>query len=298
MTGTLYILQARPAAIVALDVDSGDIKTVRGDLYGVPDGIQVVAADDAIYWTSMGKPPLSGEEFPGDDGSVERCSIGGTDYATLIGDGAIVTPKQVRLHRPTDRLYFCDREGMALWSCRTDGSDLRNLLRTGDWPEQTGEILRHCVGIALDDLGGYIYWTQKGPADGGRGRIFRAPIDFQAGPAPLHDRDVELLLDHLPEPIDLEIDFDRRKLYWTDRGDPSVAGNSLNCADIGVDGLSNHVVLATGLQEAIGLALDTAGQRIFVSDLGGTIHSFSLVDGTFAVVHQFGNPLTGIAFSQ
>ena len=298
MTSTLYILQARPAAILALDVDSGDMRTVRGDLYGVPDGIQVVGADDAIYWTSMGKPPSSGEEFVGVDGSVERCSIEGTEHATLIGGGAIVTPKQVQLHRPTDRLYFCDREGMALWSCRTDGSDLRNLLRTGDWPEQTDEVIRHCVGIALDDLGGYIYWTQKGPADGGRGRIFRAGIDFQSGPERIKESDVELLLDHLPEPIDLEIDLANGKLYWTDRGDPSVGGNSLNRADIGAAGLSNHVVLATGLQEGIGLALDSAGQRIFVSDLGGTIRSFSLVDETLNVVHRLGNPLTGIALSQ
>lgn len=71
----------------------------------------------------------------------------------------------------------------------------------------------------------------------------------------------------------------------------------MNCADLGDAGLSNHVVLATGLQEGIGLALDPDGRRIFTSDLGGSIRAYSLADQTFSVVHPFGKPLTGIAFS-
>ncbi|WP_298280876.1 MULTISPECIES: 3-hydroxyacyl-CoA dehydrogenase [Alphaproteobacteria] len=298
MLGKLYILQAQPAVILSLDLDTGDVQTVLDGIYGVPDGIQIDAASEAIFWTSMGKPPASGEEFLADDGTVERCGIGGSGHTTLIGNGAIVTPKQLQLHRPTNTLYWCDREGMALMSSRTDGGNLRTILRTGEWPDQASEILRHCVGIALDDQNGYIYWTQKGPADGNRRRIFRVSVDFESGVMSSGNDGVELLLDGLPEPIDLEIDLDRGKLYWTDRGDPSAQGNSLNCANVSATGLSDHVVLATGLQEGIGLALDDAGQRIFVSDLGGTIRMFSMADETFAVVHRFGKPLTGIAFSK
>ena len=35
-----------------------------------------------------------------------------------------------------------------------------------------------------------------------------------------HRRDVEILIDNLPEPIDLDLDLRTRTMYWTDRGDP------------------------------------------------------------------------------
>lgn len=296
MSGKLYLLQAHPAAILAFDLATGSVQTVVGGLVGVPDGIQLDAAGRSIFWTSMGGMPVSGEDFLAADGSIERCDRDGTNHRTLLGAGAIVTPKQLQLHEPTDTLYWCDREGMALMCCRTDGSGHRILLRTGEWPEQAGDVMRHCVGIALDDRDGYLYWTQKGPPDGNRGRIFRIALDIVGGTVDGPSGAAKLLLDNLPEPIDLDIDYDRRQLYWTDRGHPKVNGNSLNRADMGPSGLINHKVLATGLNEGIGLALDWAGQRVFVSDLGGFLRVLSIPDGSFSIVHRFEGPLTGIAF--
>lgn len=209
----------------------------------------------------------------------------------------MVTPKQLQFHEPTGMLYWCDREGMAVMCCRTDGSGHRVLLRTGVWPDQAGDVMRHCVGIALDDRDGYLYWTQKGPPDGNRGRILRIALDIEGGSAAGPRGAAELLLDNLPEPIDLEIDPDRRQIYWTDRGHPAIHGNTLNRADIGPSGLVAHQVLATGLKEGIGLVLDRVGERVFVSDLGGFLRVFSIRDGFLSVVHRFDGPLTGIAYA-
>jgi len=67
-----------------------------------------------------------------------------------------------------------------------------------------------CVGITVDPIRGQMYWTQKGADDSERGRIFRASIDMPRGQTAANRLDVELLFDGLPEPIDLELDLERR----------------------------------------------------------------------------------------
>lgn len=296
MAGTLYILQAHPAAILALDTASGVVTTVFDAPGGVPDGIQVDGPGKAIYWTNMGAWPASGEDFFDADGSIERCDLDGTHHRVLVGDGAIVTPKQLQCDAAGGHLYWCDREGMAILRSGLDGSGLTALLRTGEWPGEAAEVLRHCVGIAIDTRGGHLYWTQKGPPDGGLGRIFRMGLDMPAG-ATAEDRpDVELLIDHLPEPIDLEIDHAAGRLFWTDRGNPDVQGNSVNCATLSPAGLVDHRVLASGLKEGIGLALDLGERRAFIGDLSGAIRVLPMDGGALTTVHECGAPITGLAF--
>ncbi|WP_028632814.1 hypothetical protein [Pseudomonas parafulva] len=293
----LYILQAHPAVIIALDVNTGESWRLLEVPRGTPDGIQVDLVSKTVYWTNMGEMPETGENFIHADGSIESCSLAGDDHRVLVGGGSIVTPKQIQLDAAYGVLYWCDREGMAIFCCNTDGSGLTMLHQTGAWPGDRDDVMRHCVGIALDLQNRYIYWTQKGPPDGGQGRIFRMALT-PPGVMPLaHRPNVELLLDHLPEPIDLEIDHESQRLYWTDRGLPEQGGNSLNCADISVDGLSNHRVLATGLAEAIGLALDLKGHRAFVSDLSGAVRGVSLEGGVFTTLYTCPGPVTGIAFA-
>jgi hypothetical protein len=87
------------------------------------------------------------------------------------------------------------------------------------------------VGITIDPKRGKIYWTQKGPDNGNKGRIFRANVEIPKGENAANRSDIEVLFDHLPEPIDLELDLENRVLYWTDRGDPP-RGNSVSRASI------------------------------------------------------------------
>ncbi|MGO4449837.1 3-hydroxyacyl-CoA dehydrogenase [Phyllobacterium sp. TAF24] len=291
----LYILQAQPPMIISLDPDRGVAEQVISNLAGIPDGIQVDGPGKIIYWTNMGVRPKIGEDFINRDGSIECCSLDGQKHAVLVSAGTIVTPKQLQLDTTNGLLYWCDREGMAVMRCRVDGSELKLLLRTGNWPEDTHDILRHCVGIALDMQNRHIYWTQKGPPDAGRGRIFRMGIDLPLGATAETRADVELLLDALPEPIDIEIDHDRHQLYWTDRGDLE-GGNSLNRANITPEGLMNHQVLATGLLEGIGLALDLERRRVFLSDLSGAIRVLAMDGGNMATIHQSAGATTGLAY--
>src|SRR5260221_11413124 len=134
-----------------------------------------------------------------------------------------------------------------------------------------------CVGITVDPQGGKIYWTQKGTEKGGVGRIFRANIEIPVGQTATNRTDIEVFFDGLPEPIDLELDPEKRVLYWTDRGDPP-RGNTVNRASIDAKPPAPEI-LVTHLMEGIGIALDLKGNRMFITDLAGSVYSARL-DGS------------------
>ncbi|KAJ7195082.1 hypothetical protein GGX14DRAFT_677479 [Mycena pura] len=182
-------------------------------------------------------------------------------------------------------------------------------------------------GVQIDERPGkgHVYWTNMG-SKANDGFLSRANLDGSdmrtiVPPGATHTpkqlvldtehellycsksaRDnVEVLFDGLPEPIDLELYSNR--LYWTDRGDPPF-GNSLNSADVSAPlrpgapprGPSRDLVIAERFHETIGLTIDPAGEKIYVSDLLGSLWVTEL-DGSnkTAILRDAGN-FTGIAF--
>lgn len=176
-----------------------------------PDGVAVDAEAGHIYWTNMGCPPV-------DDGSIERVDLDGGNRTTIVPDGGTHTPKQLHLEAVGRKLYWGDREGMRVMRCDLDGSNIETLVQTGRTDSDRRDETRWCVGVAVDPDGGHLYWSQKGPSDAGLGKILRAGIDLPAGESAAGRSDIEVLLQGLPEPIDLQLDLTERTLYWTDRG--------------------------------------------------------------------------------
>src|SRR5262249_33786380 len=138
----------------------------------------------------------------------------------------------------------------------------------------------------------------KGPEKGGRGRIFRANIEIPKGEMAESRSDIEVLLDGLPEPIDLELDLKNRLLYWTDRGDPP-RGNTVNRASIdSKPGGAQPEILVTHLMEGIGIALDLENERMFFTDLAGSVYCAGLNGSDKRpILFPQGN-LTGIAYAR
>jgi hypothetical protein len=175
-------------------------------------------------------------------------------------------------------------------SARLDGSDLRDEVVVATAEADRRVIRNQCVGVAVDEQRGLLYWTQKGPANGNDGRIFRTSLAGSVG-----ERQIEVLWSELPEPIDLELDPDTNTMYWTDRGDPP-RGNTLNKAAIPAVGEPGDDVslVAANYHEAIGLAVDAPAGVAYVSDLSGQIRAVRL-DGCGEQIVFKGKPLTGIA---
>lgn len=144
------------------------------------------------------------------------------------------------------------------------------------------DATKWCVGIAVDVERGQIYWTQKGPDNAGQGRIFRASTEIPNGQSAANCTDIEVLFDCLPEPIDLDLDLNKRMLYWTDLGDPP-RGNTVNRAPMDMDSNNKRQtpeILLTHLMEGIGIALGLKGEGMFLTDLAGSVYSANL-DGSY-----------------
>ena len=256
----------------------------------VPDGAAVDVEAGHIYWTNMGMPPVN-------DGSIERVDLDGRNRTIIVPSGGTYTPKQLHLDTVDRKLYWGDREGMRVMRCDLDGSNVETLVQTGQGDDDRLDETKWCVGVAVDHVGGHLYWTQKGPSDAGLGRILRAGIDVPAGESAIHRSDIEVVFKDLPEPIDLEIDRTTRILYWTDRGDPP-QGNTVNRASLDDIGSVEPEIVSTHLMEGIGIALDPAHDRMFVTDLGGNIYVAALDGSGHRPIRALQGNLTGIAYAE
>ena len=284
--GRLFVLELSGDRIHSMNADGSDRKTIVTNCH-LPDGIVVDAEAGRIYWTNMGVPSL-------DDGSIEHADLDGANRRVIVPQGVTHTPKQIHLDKADGKLYWCDREGMRVMRANLDGSQVETLVETGRGAEDQRDPTRWCVGITLDPTKRKFYWTQKGGDNGDAGRICRANIDLPKGESPANRSDIEVLWDGLPEPIDLELDVANRVLYWTDRGDPP-RGNTVNRAPI--DRKAEPEILVRHLMEGIGVALDLAGDRMFVTDFAGSLYESDLNGNTQRTLAFAQGNLTGIAYA-
>jgi hypothetical protein len=285
-SGRLLVLDLSGGRVFSLKPDGSDPKTLVTGCR-LPDCLAVDSTAGHIYWTNMGVPHRN-------DGSIERADLGGGNRRFIIPEGGTFTPKQLHLEKMSGKLYWSDREGMRVMRANRDGSQVETLIQTGE-----GEADRHnpsnwCVGITVDPLRGQVYWTQKGADDSGHGRIFRAGIDVPRGQTPAKRLDIELLFGGLPEPIDLELDLKHRVLYWTGRGDPP-RGNTVSRTPL--DGHLEQQIVLCHLGEGIGLALDVRSDRMFVTDLAGSVHCAHLDGSEKRLIAVAQGNLSGIAYT-
>jgi hypothetical protein len=286
--GRLFLLDLSDGRVLSMNPDGSDRKVLVTECR-YPDGIAVDVEAGHIYWTNMGVPSLN-------DGSLERADIDGRNRKTIVPQGATFTPKQLHLEKKAGKLYWSDREGMRVMRANLDGSGLETLVVAGQGDTDRRDATKWCVGITVDPERRQIYWTQKGPDNAGLGRIFRTNIEIPKGESAANRSDIEVLFDGLPEPIDLELDLTNCVLYWTDRGDPP-RGNTVNRASIDQKPREPEIVL-THLMEGIGIALDVPGDRMFLTDFGGSIYSARLNGSEKQMFLYAQGNLTGIAYAE
>lgn len=248
----------------------------------MPDGLAVDRETQRIFWTCMGLPGKS-------DGALYSAHIDGTDCRAIIAPGLVNTPKQLAIDTLNERLYFCDREGAGVFRCKYDGSSLQRILSGVQVGSNGVEESTWCVGVAPVPPLGKLFWSQKGPSKGGKGRILSSSL-----PSLEEDQvdvaSIQCLLDSLPEPVDLEYDGRSQELFWTDRGELPF-GNSLNKMKLDERGeraldkvMYGHEVVARNFHETIGLKLVPDSEEILVTDLGGSVYTLDRRSGSKTVV--------------
>jgi hypothetical protein len=290
----LFFLSVSSGQVFSANPDGSDLKVIVSEGRRLPDGIVVDADAGHLYWTNMGNPTAN-------DGSIERANLDGKNIIHIVPPGGTFTPKQLQLDEKNRELYWCDREGMRVMRANLDGCNIETLIDTSEGDARPGkDVKKWCVGIALDVEAGKLYWTQKGPENAGEGRIFRANLEIPKGQSAANRKDIELLYEGLPEPIDLELDLTNRMLYWTDRGDPP-RGNTVNRAPMDPaqgNGKKEPVIIFDHLMEGIGIALDLKGGRMFMTDLGGSVYSANLDGSNKKTVLAAEGNLTGIVYAE
>jgi len=287
---TLYFLALRGGVIKTSAHGTDRAVVVPIEQAGVgPDGIAIDTRNRHVYWTTMGK-------VADNDGSIMRSDLDGKNVKVIVPVGATYTPKQLKLDSVNQKLYWSDREGMRVMRSNTDGTNIETLIITGQSDSERKDASRWCVGIAVDPQGGKLYWTQKGGDNAGKGTIKRANLAMPQGATAATRKDIEVLFSNLPEPIDLDIDFDTRLLYWTDRGDNTVSRAPLDPpAHYDAAHRTDREILLRNVGEAIGIALDMRGDRLYYTSLGGVVGTVAL-DGSHAkTLLTDQGALTGIA---
>ena len=291
-SGHLFFLDVSGSRIMSLNPDGSNLQAIVTKGLRIPDGVAVDVDAGHIYWTNMGNPSAN-------DGSIDRCDLDGSNVTNIIPPGGTFTPKQLQFDKRTGKLYWSDREGMRVMRADLNGSAIETLVETGRGDADRRDLRNWCVGIAVDTEGRKFYWTQKGPDNAGQGRVFRANLEIPNGQSPANRKDIELLFDGLPEPIDLDLDLANRMMYWTDRGDPP-RGNTVNRApmDAAPGGRQAPEIVFNHLMEGIGLSLDLRGGRMFLTDLGGSVYSANLDGSNKRTLLIAQGNLTGIAYAE
>jgi DNA-binding beta-propeller fold protein YncE len=290
----VFFLDTRGGRVVSAAPDGSDVRVLVSGRTGIPDGIAIDTERRQIYWTIMGRAAA-------DDGKIERADADGANLTTIVPAGGAFTPKQLKLDPIHRKLYWSDREGMRVMRANLDGSNIETLVETAQGDAARLDARNWCVGISLDIAGGKVYWTQKGGNNGGVGSIRRAGLEIPRGETAAERSDVEVLIDALPEPIDLDLDLAHRMMYWTDRGNPP-RGNTVSRASMdppagaAPDARTDQQILMSNLKEGIGIALDVKNGRMYVTDLGGTVYSARLDGSDNRTLLTGQGSLTGIAY--
>lgn len=197
------------------------------------------------------------------------------------------------------KMYWSDRGSGKIQRANLDGTGLEDLVDTS---------VIDPVSIALDVLGGKLYWTEASPAD------------FMISRANLDGTNLEFLITGLVEPSGITLDAIAGKLYWTDVGTGKISRINLDGANpegaedlvydpsldpielaldvangkmywtgstpggskifrANLDG-SSMQVLVTGLVSASGIALDTIQGKMYWTDRGASKIQRANLDGS------------------
>ena len=133
----------RKSRVVSVTPGGDDMQVLIEGLEAMPDGVAVDPINRHLYYTFMGAI-RDGEDFWENDGYIERANFDGSDRTVIVPAGTFVTGKQIQCDAENGRLYWSDREGLGVMSCRLDGSDLTIHVRTGS-QEDKQDRRRHCA---------------------------------------------------------------------------------------------------------------------------------------------------------
>lgn len=220
-----------------------------------PDGLTLDLINNVVYWTNMSRGP---------NGSLQRARLDGSPVVEgekhLVAPASFETGKEVEFDPVENKLYWADRDGKHIMRSNSDGSQLESVLHKF---VDNGKVisLENPVGIALDPVERHVYITDRF-----MGKIMRFNMAVPAGENHDSRSDVAILIEPGSDeerPIDIDLDLENQRMYWTDRGVHQVLRAGLDGS--GREVLVNQSMIA--IEDPIGMSLDLAQGKIYWSDM-------------------------------
>ncbi|XP_016139265.1 low-density lipoprotein receptor-related protein 1-like [Sinocyclocheilus grahami] len=183
---------------------------------------------------------------------LRKLNLDGSNY-TLIKQG-LNNAVALDYHYAEQMIYWTDvtTQGSMIRRMNINGSNVQVLHRTS---------LSNPDGLAVDWVGGNLYWCDKG----------RDTIEVSK----LNGAYRSVLVNSgLREPRAMAVDVRNGYLYWSDWGDVPHIGR------IGMDGTDRHIIIQDKITWPNGLTLDFINDRIYWADAREDYIAFASLDGS------------------
>ena len=181
---------------------------------------------DKIYWVDQSND------------KIQRANLdGSTIEDVLTSANGVNNPTEILIDAVNGKMYWSEYFSGNIKRANLDGTNIE-ILYSG---------LSSPAGMAFDTANNMLYWTEN-PLFAGTNQIRRADMD---GGGPIDN----LVTTGTNDPVDLQLDLEAGKIYWTD-GD----AGEIRRADL--DG-SNAAVFLSGLTRPQGLVLDRGARMMY-----------------------------------
>lgn len=242
--GKMYWADNSNQRIQRANLDGTSVETiVPTPTAGSPVGVALNLAAGKVYWTDP-----SGL-------AIRRANLDGTSVETVFSEVSRPTPgpEGIFIDSAAGKMYWCDHALHTVRRANLDGTALENLNPVG-----TG----NAKGIAVDLVGGDIYWSEVDVNNGGKLRV----SDLNGIGA------VDLVTTEVVLPVDLAVDSASGKLYWSD-------SYTLKLQRANFDGtvVEDLFVNQGGIR---GIALDLLNSKLYWTNIGNGQIIRGNLDGT------------------
>ncbi len=258
----LYFADEDTDSIRRSDLNGNNVITIVPGAVD-PRGLAIDPVDGKLYWSDAGSVPRT----------IQRANLDGSNVETLVSFPTVPeTLNEIALDLVNGKIYYTNSLGGTVFRANLDGTNQETIASGVPDP----------VGIAVDPIGGHVYWTggnetSRANLDGTGATVILSfgardlAIDQATGKlyiggdgntikrSDLDGTNVELLVTTTGQFSQMGVDFASGKIYWSDLGTDTIQRANL-------DGTNVEDVITTGLSLPRDIAFHREALPLLTSD--------------------------------
>ena len=201
----IYWTEHEAQKVQRADLDGTNVEVLLTSKSTIPVGLALDGAENKMYWTDQGT------------NMIRRADLDGANIEDLVK--ALRTPVGLALDVAGGKMYWTNSDTSVIQRADLDGSNVENLLTVPDIRDISPHREIGMGGIALDVIGGKMYWTdwQTVETEGwfsSQYEIRRANLDG-TNVEVLRRNGLNSTTNDLPRRAGIALDLIGGKMYWT-----------------------------------------------------------------------------------